>query len=98
MSRAIIKQRVRSASIALDAFRHQAGEDDERTLMLDLIADLGHLAARRRLDFVQIVAQAVSAWAYERKHADGAGPSPQVAIAVEGQRPRYAWRNKAGTA
>jgi len=98
MSKALIKQRVRSASTALNAFRHQVGEDDERTLMLDLIADLGHLAARRRLDFLQIAAQAVSAWAYERKSADGAGPSPQVTITVEGRRPKYAWPKKGGAA
>ena len=91
MSRAIIEQRVRSASMALDTFRHQAGEDDERTLMLDLIADLGHLAASRRLDFLKIVAQAVSAWAYERKHSDGADPSPQVTITIEGRKPKRAW-------
>lgn len=95
--RAVTNQRRAGwATMALDTFRDQVGEDDDRTLILDLVANLGHLAARRRLDFLQIVAQAVSAWAYERKSLDGAGPSPEVTISIEGHRPKYAWRRKAG--
>jgi len=91
MSRPTNRQRAAYAVAALKAFRHQTGDDDERTLILDLIADLGHRAARRRLDFLRIVAQAVSAWMYERSDPDGAGPSPQVTITIEARKPTLAW-------
>jgi len=87
-------QRAACAQMALNTFRTQVGEDDDATLILDLTTDLGHLACMRRIDFVALVAKAVSVWAYERKHPDGLGASPQVAITVAGRRPTYAWRRK----
>jgi len=91
-------QRAGWARMALNTFRYQVGEDDDRTLILDLITDLGHLAHRRRIDFVSLVAEAVSVWAYERKHPDGTGASPQVTLTIQGRRPRYAWGERGGPA
>jgi len=88
------EKRAAWARLALDTFRSQVGDDDDRTLILDLITDLGHLAQSRRIDFVKLVARAVSVWAYERKHPDGVGASPQAAIAIAGRQPKYAWRRK----
>lgn len=82
------------AETALQAFRHKVGDDDDATLILDLITDLGHLAKIRELDFVAITARAVSVWAYERRHPDGMGASPQVAITVGGRKPKLAWSPK----
>ena len=62
------EKRAAWARLALDTFRNQVGEDDDATLILDLITDLGHLARARGIDFVALVARAVSVWAYERKH------------------------------
>ena len=87
-------QRAQWAQTALNTFRYQVGEDDDATLILDLITDLGHLASKHRMDFLGLAAQAISVWAYERKHPDGAGESPQVTITIAGQGPKRAWRRK----
>jgi len=89
-------QRAGWARMALNTFRYQVGEDDDRTLILDLITDLGHLAHRRRIDFVSLVARAVSVWAYECKDPDGIGASPQVTVSIAGHRPKRAWRGEGG--
>lgn len=91
-------QRAGWARMALNTFRTQAGNDDDATLILDLITDLGHLADMRRIEFPSLVARAVSVWAYERRHPDGAGASPQVTLTIQGRRPRYAWGEKGGPA
>ena len=89
--------RAQLAATALQAFRDEAGDDgDERTLMLDLIADLGHLATTRRFDFTRMIAKAVSVWAYERKDPNGIGASPQVTVTIQGHRPKRTWRGKGG--
>ena len=59
MSQTVNERRAGDAAVALEAFRDHVATDDERTSMLDLITDLGHLARRCDLDFVQLVAQAV---------------------------------------
>jgi len=96
MSRNPNSGRAQLAATALQAFRDEAGDDDERALMLDLIADLGHLAATRRFDFARMIAKAVSVWAYERKDPHGIGASPQVTVTIQGHRPKRAWRGKGG--
>jgi hypothetical protein len=86
-------QRADWAASALVSFQYycwQRGEDD-RTLITDLVTDLGHLATERKIDFVEIAAQALSHWAYERKHPNGLGPMPQVCITVEARPPKFAW-------
>ncbi len=85
------EQRAGWAQMALNTFRHQVGNDDDATLILDLITDLGHLARRRDLDFVGITARAVSVWSYERRHPGGVGASPQVTITINGRKPKLAW-------
>jgi hypothetical protein len=79
---------------ALDAFRRQVGGDDDGTLILDLITDLGHLARQRQLHFVALVARAVSVWLAEVKAPEGVDPGPQVSIRVERRRPVYAYRRR----
>jgi len=97
MSRNPNSGRAQLAATALQAFRDEARDDgDERTLMLDLIADLGHLAATRKFDFARIIAKAVSVWAYECKDPNGIGASPQVTVTIQGHRPKRAWRGKGG--
>jgi len=96
MSRNPNSGRTQLGATALRAFRDEAGGDDEQTLMLDLIADLGHLAVTRRFDFARMIAKAVSVWAYERKHPDGIGASPQVIVSIAGHRPKRAWRGEGG--
>jgi hypothetical protein len=91
MNSSINRVRASLAYKALRAFRDAGGQGDERTLILDLIADLGHLGAERRLDFVRIAAQALGVWAYERKTPEATGPSPQVCVAIAGRAPAYAW-------
>ncbi len=79
-----------SALVSFQYYCWQQGEDDE-TLITDLIIDLGHLARERRFDFLKIVARAVSHWAYERKHPNGLGPTPQVWLTIEGRTATRAW-------
>lgn len=84
------------AEYALTAFSSQTGADCDMYAVHDLIADLGHYCSRHRLDFVSIAARAISAWAYERKHPNGLGSSPQVTVAIEGRASKRAWRTKVG--
>jgi hypothetical protein len=90
------RDRAAWAEYALTAFSSQTGADLGRDAVHDLIADLGHYAVTRRLDFAKIVALAVSTWAYERKHADDIGSCPQVAISIAGHPTKYAHRQKGG--
>jgi hypothetical protein len=78
------------AQSALDRFRQQVGDDDEASLILDLITDLGHLAQRHQLDFLRLPARAISVWTAEAREPDGIDPGPQVSISVPGRRPVYA--------
>jgi hypothetical protein len=96
MSQHLNLLRARSAAAALEAFRKYDGHDDDRTSILDLITDLGHLARHYKIDFVQLVAHAVSVWAYECRDPDGAGASPQVTVTIAGRRPKCAWHRKDG--
>jgi hypothetical protein len=67
MSLCLNRERARSAGKALDRYHQAAGDDRARTLILDLIADLGHLARVSKLDFVRIAAQALSVWRKSRR-------------------------------
>ena len=92
MTRPTNHRRAQLAATALKAFAEETGGGggDEQTLMLDLITDLGHLAASRKLDFVRMAAKAVSVWFHEHKNAKGF-PSPQVTVTIAGRRPKCAW-------
>jgi hypothetical protein len=94
MSASTNLQRASWAATALQAFRHEVGNDDDATLILDLITDLGQLAKTQQMDFVAITARAVSVWAYERRHPDGMGASPQLSITLDGRKPKLAWSTK----
>ena len=82
------------ASEALATYRKRAGREDSATSICDLITDLGHLAQSPNLDFVGLVARAVSIWAYERRLPDGAGAGPQVIVTIAGRKPKPAWPRK----
>jgi hypothetical protein len=88
------RRRAAWAEYAVTAFSSQTGADGGIAALHDLIADLGHYAIRQRLDFVRVVARALSTWADECKHAEGIGPGPQVTIAIAGRPPAYAWRQR----
>jgi hypothetical protein len=71
--------RVRMALESLQAFQdfkregdftalHKADQEDA---IVDVIADVGHLANDLRFDFVKLVARAVGLWSAERRHRDG---------------------------
>jgi hypothetical protein len=96
MTRGLNTGRARLAATALKAFAEASGGGDGRTVMLDLIADLGHLASRRGYDFPYTVAKAVSLWAEERKRPDSIDRCPQVTITIEGRRPKRAWPERPG--
>jgi hypothetical protein len=91
MKRGLNASRARLAAAALKAFAESCGGGDGRTLMFDLVADLGHLASERGYDFPHIVAKAISVWALERHHPDSIDPSPQVTITIAGRAPKRAW-------
>ena len=97
MSSTINQNRASYAATALEAFRKRVGDDDDWTSIGDLIVDLGHLAKTSDLDFVSLVARAISVWAYERRWPDGCGATPQVIVTIAGRRPKSAWPDKAGT-
>jgi hypothetical protein len=84
------------AGRALDTYRRQVGDNDDATLIVDLITDLGHLARQRKLDFVHQAARALSVWDYECASPDGIDPGPHVSITIAGRRPKYAWRERGG--
>jgi hypothetical protein len=96
-------QRAHWAAVALEAFRDQVGRDDDETSIHDLTADLGHYCALNELDFVRIVANAISCWCIERAHPHEnqamIGPGPEVSIIIPGRKhPMRAWRQSATTA
>jgi len=90
MTHSTNEQRGRLAATALKAIARKAPWCDEQMLILDLITDLGHLAASRKYDFVRMAAKAVSVWFHEHKKVHGR-PSPQVTITIAGRRPKCAW-------
>ena len=92
MSHFTNRQRVGWAASALAAFRVEVGDDDNATLIQDLIADLGHLANSENLNFPRIAARGISTWAYERREPNGDDPNPQVSIIIAGRRlATHAW-------
>ena len=86
MTRVTNFQRAHWAAVAIEAFRDQVGTDDDLSSIHDLIADLGHYCALNDLDFIGVIAQAISCWAAER--ADPTGTSieagPNVSIVFPG--------------
>lgn len=82
MSRAINTERACWANVALVAFQGAINKPDCETALVDLIADLGHLAKKRKLDFLAILRRGIRAWAYEEWDPDEQGAPPLVAICI----------------
>jgi len=82
MSRAINTQRACWAAAALDAFQAIVHERDSETAIADLIADLGHLAKKRKHNYMAILRRAIRAWAYEERELKGLSQSPRVSIRI----------------
>lgn len=101
MSCTINTQRACWAKAGLEAFQRIVNEADCGTAMSDLIADLGHLAKKRNLDYVAILRRGIGAWAYEERNPDGDGRTPAVSIRIAFTPPSQRLRSrraKAGVA
>lgn len=100
MSRTINTQRAGWAATALTVFQRTVGECDVETAMVDLIADLGHLAKKHKLGYSAILKRGIRAWAYEERDPCELGASPSVSIRVSpiGKRPRGKKRPSQGGA
>ena len=82
MIRTINSERACWANVALVAFQRTVNESDCETALVDLIADLGHLAKKRTLDYLAILHRGIRAWAYEERDPDEQGASPSVATRI----------------
>ena len=82
MSRAINNQRAGWAAAGLTAFQRTVGEPDCATAMVDLVADLGHLATKHKLDYIAILRRGIRAWAYEERDPYGSAALPSVGIRI----------------
>ena len=87
MSRALNTQRAGWAAAGLTVFQRTIGESDIETAIVDLIADLGHLAKKHKLDFIGILRRGIRAWAYEERDPNELGTSPSVSIRIGHIRP-----------
>ncbi len=82
MSRALNRQRAGWAASRLSAFQRAIGEFDCETAMADIITDLGHLAKKRKFDYIAILRRGIRAWAYEERDPNQLGASPSVSIRI----------------
>lgn len=88
MSRVINKQRAGWAAEGLAAYQSTINEWDCATAIVDLIADLGHLAKLHKLDYLAILRRGIRAWAYEEREPNDLGQSPPVSIRIGTTRPK----------
>ena len=86
-TRSINTQRAGWAAAALEAFQAAVGEHDRVTAIADLIADLGHLTKKHRLNYLKVLKRGIRAWAYEERELHGLGTSPSVSIRIGPTRP-----------
>lgn len=82
MSRTLNSERAGWAATALVVFQRTINETDTETAIVDLIADLGHLAKKHKLDYIEILRRAIRAWAYEERDPRELGTSPSVSIRI----------------
>ena len=82
MSRALNTQRAGWAAVGLTVFQRTIGESDIETAIVDLIADLGHLAKKHKLDYIEILRRGIRAWAFEERDPNEFGTSPSVSIRI----------------
>ena len=83
---AINTQRAGWAASGLRAFQDAVDEHDVEPAMADLIADLGHLARKYRLDCLAVLRRALRSWAIEERDPDGLGRLPLVSIRIRFKR------------
>jgi len=95
MTRSINTQRACLAAAALDAFQRTIREPDSETAFADLISDLGHLAKKRKLDYMAVLRRGIRAWAYEESKPHGLGKSPTVSIRVGTTRTKRSAKKRA---
>ena len=96
MSRAINTERACWAAGALRTFQDTVGERDSETAIADLIADLGHLAHKRKHDTMAVLRRGIRAWAYEQREPNGLGKSPSVSIRIGTPRTKRRSKPRAG--
>jgi hypothetical protein len=72
------------AARAVETFSTVSGPDFTDEAISDLIADLGHLCDREKLDFVALVRKGVAYWKIEQTDEDGVRTPPRVDILIEG--------------
>ena len=96
MSRAENKLRAGWAAAGLAAFQSTVNEWDCETAIVDLIADLGHLAKTHKLDYLAILRRGIRAWAYEEREPNDLGRSPPVSILIGTTRPDLCTAHRAG--
>ena len=89
MSSAVNTRRAERAAAGLNAYQRAVDEADCETAISDLIADLGHLAKKRSLDYKAILRRGIRAWAFEEQEPDGNGQSPQVRITIGTTRQKH---------
>jgi hypothetical protein len=71
------------AAKAIGVFGAVSGADFYDEAISDLIADLGHLCDRERLDFVALVRKGIAYWKIEQTDATGIKAPPYVEIVIE---------------
>ncbi|MDX2264331.1 MAG: hypothetical protein NW215_05115 [Hyphomicrobiales bacterium] len=86
MSRAN-RQRAQRAKAVLDHFAALADCHDTPDAVVDLIANLGHLCDRRKLDFLHLASLGVGHWRAEQRVRDAwfLPLSPAVTITIDNE-------------
>lgn len=82
MSLTINTRRASWAAAGLAAFQRSVGETDTETAIVDLIADLGHLAKQYKLDYIALLRRGIRSWAHEERDPNEHGMSPSVSIRI----------------
>ena len=77
-------RRARNARHALEAYQNVADIGNDEEALIDLIADLGHLADRDDIAFIECCTRAIAAWAEERQGRHATANAPSVVIQIVG--------------
>ena len=79
------RDRARRAEIALRRFAAETGQSvahESADCITDLIADLGHVCDRRRVDFIGALQRGIGHWWAEQSRSCGDAPLPPVTITI----------------
>lgn len=79
-----ILRRARNAHHGLTAYQIVAEIGNDEEALSDLIADLGHLADRDDIAFIECCTRAIAAWAEERQGPHATAATPSVVIQIGG--------------